>query len=152
MHESQILQEFHMGNLGFGAYLVGVAFWMFIGAVAIAGIVFDYQKRRLNVDLLRTLIEKGQSIDPAVLAKLMSPQTLDERVDPTHLKVGGIITNAAGVGLMFMAYFISRIAPVALYPILGSGVITICVGVGLIVGSKVMADARERERTDKSAP
>lgn len=141
-----------MGNLSFGAYLVGVAFWMFIGAVAIAGIVFDYQKRRLNVDLLRTLIEKGQSIDPAVLAKLMSPETLDERVDPTQLKLGGIITTAAGVGLMFMAYFISRIAPVALYPILGSGIITICVGVGLIIGSKVLADARERERTTKSAP
>jgi Domain of unknown function (DUF6249) len=152
MHESRILQEFHMGNLSFGAYLVGVAFWMFIGAIAIAGIVSDYQKRRLNVDLLRALIEKGQSIDPAVLAKLMSPEAFDENVNPTHLKLGGIITTAAGVGLMFMAYFISRIAPVALYPILGSGVITICVGVGLIVGAKVMADARERERTHKSAP
>jgi hypothetical protein len=141
-----------MRNFGFGAYLVGVAFWVFIGAVAIAGIIADYQKRRLNVDLLRAIIEKGQSIDPAMVAKLMSPEALDERTDPLDLKLGGIITTAAGVGLVFMAYFISRIAPVALYPILGSGVITICVGIGLIVGAKAMADARERERTNKSAP
>jgi len=47
-------------TIGFGAYTVGVAFWMFIGAVAIAGIITDYQKRRLNVELLRAIVEKGQ--------------------------------------------------------------------------------------------
>jgi hypothetical protein len=141
-----------MGNLGFGAYLVGAAFWLFIGVVAVAGIIADYQKRRLNVDLLRTLIEKGQALDPAVMTKLISPQALDERTDPTDLKLGGIIVTAAGVGVFLMSFFIARIAPVALYPIMAGGIVTICVGIGLLLSAKAVADARERERLNKSAP
>jgi len=47
-----------MGN---EAYLLGVAFWVFVGVVAVAGIIADHKKRRLGVDLLRAMIEKGQS-------------------------------------------------------------------------------------------
>lgn len=139
-------------SIGFGAYLVGVAFWMFIGAVAIAGIIADHQKRRLNVDLLRTIIEKGQPLDPAVITKLISPDTADGRLDPADLKLGGIITTATGVGIFLMSFFISRLAPIALYPIMAGGTMVICVGLGLLIGAKVIADARERERLNKSAP
>jgi hypothetical protein len=141
-----------MEHFGFGAYLVGVAFWMFIGAVAIAGIIADHQKRRLNVDLLRTIIEKGQALDPALVTKLISPDTLDDRTDPLDLKLGGIITTASGVGIFLASYFISRFVPIALYPMMAGGLLAICVGVGLIIGAKTLADARERERMSKSAP
>lgn len=40
----------------------------------------------------------------------------------------------------------------ALYPIMAGGIVTICVGVGLLIEAKVLADARERERIAKSAP
>jgi hypothetical protein len=139
-----------MGNFTFGSYLIGVAFWLFIGMVAVAGIIADYQKRRLNVDLLRTLIEKGQTLDPAVVAKLISPAELDDRANPVYVKLAGIITIAAGVGVFAMSFFIARIAPVALYPIIAGAIVTLCVGAGLLVGAKVLANARERER--KSAP
>jgi hypothetical protein len=138
--------------MGFGAYLVGVAFWVFVGAVAVAQIMADHQKRRMNVDLLRTIIEKGQAIDPALVAKLMSPDAIEERTDPQDVRLGGIITAAAGVGIALLSYFIAQVAPIAFYPILGGGVVTICVGVGLLIGAKTMANARERERTNKSAP
>jgi hypothetical protein len=139
--------------MGFGAYLVGVAFWVFVGAVAVAQIMADYQKRRMNVDLLRTIIEKGQAIDPALVAKLMSPDVIEEeRTDPQLVKLGGIVTTATGVGIAFLAYFIAQIAPIAFYPILGGGVVTICVGAGLLIGAKAMANARAGERTNKSAP
>ena len=138
--------------MGFGAYLVGVAFWVFVGAVAVAQIMADHQKRRMNVDLLRTIIEKGQAIDPALVAKLMSPDAVEERTDPQDVRLGGIITTAAGVGVALLAYFIAQIAPIAFYPILGGGVVTICIGVGLLIGAKAMANARSRERTNKSTP
>ena len=138
--------------MGFGAYLVGVAFWVFVGAVAVAQIIADHQKRRMNVDLLRTIIEKGQAIDPALVAKLMSPDAVEERTDPQDVRLGGIITTAAGVGVALLSYFIAQIAPIAFYPILGGGVVTICIGVGLLIGAKAMANARSRERTNKSTP
>jgi hypothetical protein len=136
-----------MGN---GAYLIGVAFWLFVGAAAVASIIADHKKRRLGVDLLRAMIEKGQPLDPALVEKVMSQHASDQRIDPIYLKLGGIIVTAAGTGLLPMAYFIGKLAPIAVYPILGSGVITIFVGVGLLVGAKVIADARERERLNKS--
>lgn len=51
-----------------------------------------------------------------------------------------------------MSFFIARIAPVALFPIMAGGVVTFCIGIGLLVGAKVVADARERELLGKSAP
>jgi hypothetical protein len=150
VHESQFFEENPM-LAGLGPYMLGVAFWVFVGAVSIAGIVSDYQKRRLNVELLRTLIEKGQVLDPAVITKLISPGALDRRVDPADLKVGGIITIASGVGIFLLSYFIGRLAPVALYPVMGSGAVVICVGIGLLIGAKVVAGARERERLNTTA-
>jgi hypothetical protein len=137
--------------VGLGPYMLGVAFWLFVGGVSIAGIISDYQKRRLNVDLLRTLIEKGQAIDPALVTKLISPDALDERTDPADLKLGGIITTATGVGIFLMSYFIGRFASGALYPVMAGGTVIICVGVGLLIGAKVVAGARERERLNASA-
>ena len=139
-------------SISFGPYLLGVAFWMFVGAIAIAGIIADHQKRRLNVDLLRTIIEKGQPLDPALITKLISPDAADGRVDPADLKLGGIIVTASGIGIFLTSFFISRLAPIALYPIMAGGTVVICVGLGLLIGAKVMANARERERLNKSAP
>jgi hypothetical protein len=138
--------------MGFGAYLVGVAFWVFVGAVAVAQIIADHQKRRMNVDLLRTIIEKGQAIDPALVARLMSPQAIEERTDPQDVRLGGIITTSAGFGIGLLSYFIAQIAPIAFYPILGGGVITICIGVGLLIGAATMSNARAREHNDKPLP
>ena len=39
-----------------GPYLVGVAFWVFIGAVAIAGMITDYKRRRGGIEVLRLAI------------------------------------------------------------------------------------------------
>ena len=45
-----------MSNIG--PYLVGVAFWLFLGASAVAAIVSEHKKRRFIIDLLRTTVEK----------------------------------------------------------------------------------------------
>jgi hypothetical protein len=68
------------------------------------------------------------------------------------IKLGGIITVAAGVGICLLSFFVSRVAPISFYPILGGGVVVICVGVGLLIGAKALADARERERSRNAAP
>jgi Domain of unknown function (DUF6249) len=135
-----------------GAYVVGVAFWVFIGAVSIAGIISEHKNRRLGVDLLRAMIDKGQTLDPALVEKVMSQQASDDRIDPMDLKLGGIIVTAVGIGLLPLSFFVSKLAPVTLYPTLGAAAITLCVGIGLLVGAKAVADVRERERLNKSHP
>ena len=71
---------------------------------------------------------------------------------PLHLKLGGIITIAAGIGIALLALFLSRIAPIALCPVLAAGVLVVCVGAGLLVGAKVLAEAHERERSRNALP
>jgi len=136
----------------FGPYLVGVAFWIFVGAVSIAGIVSDYKRRRGSVDVLRMAIEKGQQLDPALIEKLTANDHRDERINPLHVKLGGIITLAAGVGICLLSFFIGHIAPIALYPILGGGVVALCVGAGLVIGANMLAEARTREQSRSNLP
>jgi hypothetical protein len=135
-----------------GPYLAGSAFWIFIAAVAIVAIITDYKRRRSNVDVLRAAIEKGQQLDPALIEKLMSNERHDEKIDPTDVKLGGVITLAAGIGICLLAFFITQVAPKAFYPILGGGVVVICIGVGLLVGARVLADARDREASRNPPP
>jgi hypothetical protein len=138
-----------MSNIG--PYLAGAAFWIFVGVVSVAGIVADYLRRRGNNEVLRAAINKGQPLDPALIEKLTTSHREGEPVDPVHLKLGGIITLAAGVGLCLLSFFIGHIAPVALYPIMGSGVLVICVGIGLLIGARVLAEARARDASRNSA-
>ena len=49
-----------MSNLGAAAM---VAFWMFLAIVSVAGIIYDYRKKRLAVETLRQAIQSGQQID-----------------------------------------------------------------------------------------
>ena len=135
-----------------GPYLVGAAFWIFIGAVAVTGMITDYKRRRGGIDVLRLAIEKGQPLDPALVEKLYSYEQRGAPVDPMDLKLGGIITIAAGVGIGLLSFFVGRVAPLAFYPILGGGVVVICVGVGLLIGARALAEARERERSRSAAP
>jgi hypothetical protein len=122
--------------------LVIVFFFLFILAVCIAGIVFDYRKRKLQVEALRIAAEHGERLDPALMERLVAqhpdhPRN-DPRLAPHYVQIGGIITTAAGVGVGLFAFFIGKVAPIALYPILGAGVVVICVGLGLLVAAHAM--------------
>ena len=133
-----------------GEYWIGVAFWVFVGSVAVAGIVADYKRRRLNIDLLRYSIEKGQPIDPALIDKLIGEERLERGVKPDDLQMAGIITTASGVGLCILAVFIKQVADWALYPIMGSGLLVICVGIGLIIAAKALRTSKQR--ASKNSP
>jgi len=133
-----------MGNIG--PYLVGVAFWIFVAAAAVAGIVSDYKRRHFAVEVLRMAIDKGQQLDPALIDKLWSHEGSGEPIDPVQVKLGGIITIASGIGVGLLSFFINPIEPRAFYPILGIGTLAVCVGIGLLVGARALAVAQERER------
>jgi hypothetical protein len=132
-----------MQNLG--AYLVGAAFWLFLAASAVAGIVADYKRRRIGVEVVRAAIEKGQSLDPALIEKLTAaPQEQRSRVEAVDLRLAAVITIASGIGLCPAAWLVSRVLPIAFYPMLGLGVLAIFVGIGLEIGAGVLARAAGR--------
>jgi hypothetical protein len=133
-----------------GPYLIGVVFWIFVGAVSIAGIIADYKRRKLGFDLLRHSIDKGQPLDPALIDRLMQKEEKEDWVNPDDLQMGGIITAAAGVGIGILAVFIGHVADWALYPIMGAGAVALCVGIGLLIAAKMLRASQARTR--KNSP
>ena len=121
---------------GIGIAVVAVAFWVFIGVVAVAGMIQDYRKRQLALEPLRIAIEHGQQLSPEIIAKLVGREERQEELDPQLLRVGGIITSAAGVGVALLSIFIALVFPPYHWIVLGVGVLAVCVGVGLLIAAK----------------
>ena len=122
-----------------GPFAVGIALFAFLAIAAVAGIVADYKKRQIVLEPLRAAIERGQPLDPAVVERLMASEPREkDTLNPLHLRVGGIITIAAGVGVAILAYFLGLNEASALYPVLGVGLAAVCVGVGLMIAAGVV--------------
>jgi Flp pilus assembly protein TadB len=131
-----------------GLFFFGMAFWVFMAVAAVAGIVSDYKKRQLELEPLRAAIERGQQLDPAIIERLMAREQREQEINPMHLQVGGIISIAASVGLAALAGLVSQVLPGALFPILGAGVLVMCVGVGLVVAARAIERHQRQARTE----
>ncbi len=130
-----------MNHAVVGAIAVA-AFWLFLAIVSVAGMMYDYRKKHLTAETVRRAIENGQKLDPAVLDRLLSQQKYTEgreQLDPRLLKIGGIITLSAGVGVFGLSLFVAQVAPLALYPIMGASLVVVCVAVGLLFSANVLA-------------
>jgi hypothetical protein len=133
-----------------GPFAVAIAFWAFVAIAAVAGIVADYKKREAALAPLRLAIERGQQLDPALVERLMT-QERDAGIDPLYLRVGGIIAFAAGVGVIILSFILAQVTPIALYPVLGGGVVLVCVAVGILVAARAVESHRGRaENAGKS--
>ena len=131
-----------------GPFAVAIAFWAFVAIAAVAGIVADYKKREAALAPLRLAIERGQQLDSALVERLMTPER-DPGIDPLYLRIGGIITFAAGVGVIILSFILAQVAPVALYPVLGGGVVLVCIAVGLLVAARAVESHRARAGNGK---
>jgi hypothetical protein len=123
--------------MDFGPFAVAIAFWTFVAIATVAGIVSDYKKRQLTLEPLRAAIERGQQLDPSVVERLMAPPHA-AGINPLTLWVSGVIVISAGVGVALLAFFLERVTPEAFWPILGGGVLTLCVGTGLVVAARIV--------------
>lgn len=126
----------------FGPFAVAIAFWAFVAIATVAGIVAEYKKRQLALEPLRAAIEKGQTLDLAVVERLIAPAR-DAGIDPVALSVGGVITLSTGVGVALLAFFLAQIAAAAFWPVLGGGVAVICIGVGLVIAARIAQRHKE---------
>lgn len=131
-----------------GPFAVAIAFWAFVAVAAVAGIVADYKKREVALAPLRLAIERGQQLDPALVERLMSPER-DAGIDPLYLRIGGIITFAAGVGVIILSFILAQVVPIALYPVLGGGVVLVCIAVGLLLAGRAVESHRAQAGNGK---
>ena len=115
---------------------VAIVFWVFVAVVSIAGMLQDYRKRKLALEPLRIAIEHGQQLSPEIIATLLGREERDKALDPRLLEVGGIITCAAGVGVVLLSLFLSRVFPPYHLIVMGGGVVAVCVGLGLVLAAK----------------
>jgi hypothetical protein len=133
----------------FAAAAVAVAFWLFLAAAAVAGIIADYRKRQLALEPLRLAIERGQTLDPEVVRQLLGPDRWPYgtgRVDPIQLRMASIIVISAGVGVGILAVFLGQVAPVAVLPTVGAGILVLCIGIGLNIAARMLARERALNR------
>lgn len=130
---------FHSG----AAIAAVIAFWMFLATVAVAGIIYDYRRRRLGMEALRVAVEHGQHLEPGTLERLLAQQRdrelprQSEDLRP-YLHIGAVITIAAGIGVLIAGLWIGVDYPAFRFPILGLAAIAICVGIGLRISVRVL--------------
>jgi hypothetical protein len=129
--------------------IVGVAFWAFLAISAVAGIVADYKKRRLELAPLLAAIERGQQLDPAIVERLMTREQRDSEPQPVYFRIGGIVTVAAGIGVGVLAFLVDRFAPMGFYPTLGAAVLAVCVGTGLLICARVIDRHLDNSRAQR---
>ena len=131
------------------AAIVAAAFWIFLAASAVAAMKYDFRKRQVAMESLRAAIERGQSLEPAVVEKLLARDRGSNGEDWQNLgpglTIGGIITAATGIGLCIAAFLVGMQFPVAKLPMLGAGVLTVCVGMGLLVAAWALGRRRPQQ-------
>ncbi|HEX4025654.1 MAG TPA: DUF6249 domain-containing protein [Steroidobacteraceae bacterium] len=134
--------------MGIGPYLVAVAFWVFMAAAAVAGIIGSYKRRRIELEPLRSAIERGQQLDPAIIERLMAPPEREQlRIEPLHLRIGSIITIAVGAGLALLAMFWTSVK------IFGAGALAACIGIGLLIAARAVEQhQRGQQLHDPASP
>ena len=121
--------EMSMGLAAFG-------FWMFLAAVVVAGIWFDARKRESQQETLRRVVESGQSLDPAVIDKMINTGAEHERAD-RDLKVAGIIVMFAAPGLVLLGWGLSKFSEDIFTLMLGVSGLVGLVGIGLYVSGRL---------------
>ena len=140
--------------MDFGPFAVAIAFWIFVAVASVAGIVARLQEApgwRSNPCALRSRRASSST------RRWSSASWPGERhgVNPLGLRIAGIITLSAGVGIAVLAFFIDHVAPVAFYPVLGGGVVAVCVGAGLLVAARARRALRQparKARTGRVSP
>lgn len=125
----------------FGPFAVAIAFWAFVAIATVASIVADYKKRQLALEPLRAAIEKGQQLDPNIVERLMAPAH-NGGVNAAGLWVWGIIIISAGVGTAILAFMLAHVASEAFWPVLGGGMVAICIGTGLVIAARIVQKLR----------
>jgi hypothetical protein len=129
-----------MHTVSIGDAITVAASLFAVAGVLIAIIVSNQKNKQAKLDFLRGAVERGASLDPELIDKIMRPGAARRQPMPfgQGALVAGIIVIAFSIGYAIFAYFISLIAPPALFPMMGVAILLVFTGIGLIVVSRVL--------------
>jgi hypothetical protein len=105
-----------------------VTFWLFVLVISVVGTILPYLKHRETQRTIRAAIDKGQPIDPALLAE---PKPKKDKPEENILV--GLILVAIGLGLQVLAVCIGIQADIGtVWPVNGAGGIALLIGLVLL--------------------
>lgn len=117
------------------AFIVGLA------------MILPFLRRREAQKTLRAAIEKGQTLDPEVVDRILGPRPGPDTAG-RDLKTGGVVTLFVGLGLAAMGWLISLGEPSsnAFFALAGTGAMVGLIGLGLIVAGRLAREERRDPR------
>jgi hypothetical protein len=131
-----------MHPIAIGNAIAVAATLLAIAGVLIAIISSKQKNNQAKLNFLRTAMERGVALNPELIDKVMHPNKIASRKTALArgqgARVAGIVVIAFGVGYAIFAGFIAVIAPSARLPMLGVACMFGCIGIGLLVVSKVI--------------
>lgn len=135
-----------------GLAVVGVALFTFLAVSAVAGSVAEYKKRSRELEVLRTAVERGQPLDPALVEHLTMRHGLgpESEHQPVDLRIGGIVTIGSGIGVALLACFLIPVAPSWFYPVAGVGAVAVCVGISLLICARTIERRRDTQASHEA--
>jgi hypothetical protein len=99
--------------------------------IPILALVLEYLNKKNKMRVIEKAIEHGLSLEGL---------SLDMKKKPRAPYRSGMVTLAAGIGIVILGISVGRIWTEALGPILGAGSIPLLVGIALIVNDKLNYD------------
>jgi len=120
-----------MEDMGLGAGLGALGFWLFVAAIVLGGIWDGARRRETQHETLRRMIESGQPLDQKLVDRLLG---LDKRLD-VDLKVAGLICLGLAPGLALLGWLIGLKSEGAFLPLLGTAALVTCIGGGLLIAA-----------------
>jgi nitrate/nitrite transporter NarK len=139
-----------MEDLGVGAGLAALAFWIFIAAIVVASYWDVIRKRDAQHETLRRAIESGQQLDEKVLNTLLEAGGEGSgRVDRDFI-VTAYWTLPISPALAAFALVLGTQVPDARIPLLGAAALIGVLGVGFFIAGKALG--RWYQSDTNSAP
>lgn len=114
--------------------------------LAVFGIVAVTMWRRLMIErerqqTIRLAIERGQTLDAALVEKLLAPPPARPARPPSNPFTWPVGITSTGVGLGAFSLFMFQIEPDAFWPIMGIACMVAIIGLGLFFNAYLHARA-----------
>ena len=126
-----------MENMGMGAGLGALGFWLFVGIAVFAGFWDAARKREAKHETLRRIIESDKPIDPELVDKLLSATekgstgSIQDLV--ASMKLTGVLLLFLAPGLPVLGWFVG-----AFLPLLGVSALLLFLAGGFFVTAKLI--------------